>query len=160
MIIIIMSRESIWLKWSRIAVDIPLFLREDLLVLPYPCMSVWNSAKSCAFKQNNPRESGAFLKPYSPIERNAQTTEIIGFIFIYVWAVCGYRPTNNGKRRIYLLHPLQLQVSGNMKIWILILNFKTNVSWCFNIRCECRYDNAQCLTHSQYKDVCMVFWIR
>lgn len=114
------------------------------------------------FKQNNPRESGAFLKPYSLIERNAQTTEIIGFIFIYVWAVCGYRPTNNGKRRIHLLHPLQLQVSGNMKIWILILNFKTNVSWCFNIRCECRYDNAQCLTHvnSQYKDVCMVFWIR
>lgn len=116
--------------------------------------------KSCAFKQNNPRESGAFLKPYSLIERNAQTTEIIGFIFIYVWAVCGYRPTNNWKRRIYLLHPLQLQVSVNMRIWILILNFKTNVSWCFNIRCECRYDNAQCLTHSQYKDVCMVFWIR
>lgn len=116
--------------------------------------------KSCVFKQNNPRESGAFLKPYSLIERNAQTTEIIGFIFIYVWAVCGYRPTNNWKRRIHLLHPLQLQVSGNMKIWILILNFKTYVSWCFNKRCECRYDNAQCLTHSQYKDVCMMFWIR
>lgn len=37
------------IEMIKISVDIPLFLREDLLVLPYPCMSVWKSANSCAF---------------------------------------------------------------------------------------------------------------